>query len=64
LIVPLLREDVRLEPVEPRGERDARLPPLAGGQHPKRRVLGQPLGVVGVFVAGQPAVERLAKEVR
>jgi hypothetical protein len=63
LIVPLLREDVRLEPVERGGEGDARLPPLARGQHPKRRVLGQPSRVVGVFVPGQ-AVDRLAKEIR
>jgi len=47
-----------------RGERDARFPPLVGGQHPKRWVFGQPLGVVGVLVAGQPAVDRLAEEVR
>jgi hypothetical protein len=64
LVVPLLREDIRLEPVECRGERDARVPPLARGQHAKRRILGQPFGVVGVFVAGQAAVDRLAEEVR
>ena len=48
--IPLLREDVRLEPVERRGERDARFPPLARGQQPKRRVLSQSLGVVGILV--------------
>jgi len=32
LVVPLLSENVRLEPVERRGERDARLPPLARSQ--------------------------------
>src|SRR2546422_6180729 len=47
LIVSLLSEDLGLKPVERRGERDARFPPLARGQHPKRRVLGQSLGVVG-----------------
>ena len=31
LIVPLLSEDSRLEPVQCGGEGDARLPPLAGG---------------------------------
>ena len=50
LVVSLLSEDLRLKPVERRGERDARFPPLARGQHPKRRVLGQSLGVVGVLV--------------
>jgi len=63
LVVPFLR-DVRLEPMECRGKRDARLPPLARGQHPKRRVLGQPFGVVGVLVARQAAVDRLAEQVR
>src|SRR5438128_5851621 len=63
-VVPLLREDLGLEPVQGGGEGDTRLPPLARGQHPKRRVLGQPLGVVGVLVAGQAAVDRLADEVR
>jgi len=46
-----------------RGERDACLPPLAGGQHPKRWILGQPLGVVGVLVARQAAVDRLTEKV-
>ena len=50
--------------MERRGERDARLPPLARGQHPKRRVLRQPLGVVGVLVAGQTAVHGLAEQIR
>jgi hypothetical protein len=64
LVVPLFGEDVRLEPVEHRGERHARFPPLARGQHPKRRVFGQPLGVVRILVAGQPAVDGVAEEVR
>ena len=63
-IVPLFREDLGLEPVERRGERHARLPPLARGQHPKRRILGQSLGVVGILVSRQAAVDRLAEEVR
>ena len=63
-IVPLFREDLGLEPVERRGERHARLPPLARGQHPKRRILGQSLGVVGILVSRQAAVDRLAAEVR
>jgi hypothetical protein len=62
-IVPLIREHVRFEPVERRGERDADVPPLTRGQHPKGGVLGQPLGVVGVLVTGQAAVDRLAEEV-
>ena len=63
MVVPLLSEDFRLEPVERRGERDARLPSLAGGQHPKRRVFGQPFGVVGVLVARQAALDGLAEEI-
>jgi hypothetical protein len=45
LIVPLLGKGVRFKPVMRRDERDARLPALAGREHPKRGVLGQPLGV-------------------
>ena len=44
-------------------ERDAGLPPLAGDQHPKGGVLGQPLSVVGVVVPCQAAVDGLAKEI-
>src|SRR5712692_5232987 len=62
-VVPLLREDLGLEPMERRGERHARLSPLARGQHPKRRVLGQPLRVVRVLVPGQAAIDGLAKEI-
>src|SRR6266436_6638448 len=51
------------EPVERRGERDARLSALTGGQHPKGRILGQSLGVVGILVARQAAVDRLAEEI-
>ena len=64
LVVPLLRVGVRLDPVEGRGERDARLPALARGQHPKRRILGQPLRVVGILVTCQAAIDRLAKEIQ
>src|SRR2546422_10940447 len=64
LIVSLLSEDLGLKPVERRGERDARFPPLARGQHPKRRVLGQSLGVVGVLVTRYAAVDGLAEEDR
>ena len=45
------------------GERDARLPTLVGRQHPKRGDDGQPLRVVGVLVARQAAVDRLAEEI-
>jgi hypothetical protein len=64
LIVPLLREDFRFEPVQGGGERNARPPPLTRGQHPKGGILGQPLRVVGILVAGQAAIDRLAKEIR
>src|SRR5215510_4745759 len=57
-------EQPLLETREGRGKRDARLPSLARGQHPKGRVLGQPLGVVGVLVAGESGVDRLTEEVR
>src|SRR5262245_37308162 len=64
LVISLLGKGVRLEPVERGGERDARVSPLPRGQHPKRRVLGQSLRVVRVLVAGQAAVDGLAKEIR
>ena len=35
MIVPLFREDFCFEPVQHGCEHDARLPALAGGQHPK-----------------------------
>src|SRR5262249_28979599 len=64
LVVPLLREDVGLEPVERGGERDARVSSLPRCQHPKRGVLGQSFRVVRVLVAGQAPVDGLAKEIR
>jgi hypothetical protein len=63
LIVPILREDFHFEPVPGGRQRDAHLPPLPRGQHPKRRALGQSLRVVGVLVAGQAAIDGLAKEI-
>src|SRR5882724_11460672 len=64
LIVVLLSEHLRFEPVHRGGERDAGLSSLTRGQHPKRRIHGQPLRVVGVLVARQPTVDGLAKEIR
>ncbi len=64
LTVPLLGEHLRFEPVERRRERNARVPALTRGQHPKRRVLGQPFSLVRVLVAGQAAIDRLTKEIR
>ena len=63
LVVSLLGEDVRFEPVERRGERHAALSPLPGGEHAKCRVLGQSLRVVGVLVPGQAAVDGLAQQI-
>jgi hypothetical protein len=64
LIVSRLGENLRFEPVQRRRERDADLPPFTRGQHPKRRVLGQPFRIIGVLVTGQAAIDGLAKEVR
>jgi hypothetical protein len=64
LIVPFHREDFRFEPVQGGRECDARFPALTRGQHPRRRVLGQSLSVVGIFVPGQAAIDGLAKEIR
>lgn len=50
LVVSLLRQDIRLEPMQRGRERDARIPPLPRRQHPKGGVLCQPLGVVRVLV--------------
>jgi len=63
VVVLLLGEDVRFEPVQRRGQRHAGLSPLPRGQHPKHRVLGQPFGVVRVLVPGQAAVDRLPNQV-
>ena len=64
LIVVLLSENLRFEPVQRGGDRDAGLSSLTRGQHPKRRIHGQPLRVVGVLVARQATVDGLAKEIR
>ena len=50
--------------MERRGERDSSCPAARGRQHPKRWVLGQSLGVVGIRVAWQVAVDGLSEEVR
>src|SRR5262245_3314812 len=63
LVIVLLGEDGRLEPMERRGQRHAGLSPFTRGEHPKRRVLGQPLRVVRVLVPGQAAVDRLAQQI-
>jgi hypothetical protein len=39
------------------GERYARLPAFPVCEHPKRGVLGQPLGAVGTFVTRQTAID-------
>src|SRR5262245_63911490 len=63
LVVSLLGKDIRFEPVERRGERNAALSPFPRSQHPKRRVLGQSLRVVGVLVSGEATVDRLEKQI-
>ncbi len=63
LIVVLLSEHLHFEPVQRGGERDAGLSSLTRGQHSKRRIHGQPLRVVGVLVARQTAIDRLAEEI-
>src|SRR5262245_20627464 len=44
-------------------ERDARVASFPRGEHPKRRVLGQPLRVVRVLIPSQTAIDRLTKQV-
>src|SRR5215831_19940464 len=63
LVVSFLGKDIRFEPVDRRGERHAALPPFPRSQHPKRRVLGQSLRVVGVLVPRQATVDGLAKQI-
>jgi len=46
-----------------RREGHAGLSPLARGEHPKRRVLGQSPRVVRILVPGQAAVDGLAKQI-
>jgi hypothetical protein len=64
LIVSLVSEDVGLEPMQGGGERHAGLSPLPRSQHPKRRILGQSLSVIGILVVCQAAVDRLPEQVR
>ena len=63
LVVPLLGEDIRLEPMQRRRERDACVSPLPGRQHSERRIFSEPLGVVRVFVPRQATIDRLPKQV-
>jgi hypothetical protein len=63
-VVRLLREDVRVDPVQRGCERDARLPPLAGDQHSNGGVRGQPLRIVGALVPCQAALDGLSEQVR
>jgi hypothetical protein len=63
LVVRLLCEAVRVDPVPRGGARDAHLPPLAGDQHSNGGVSGRPLRIVSVLVARQAAIERLAKQI-
>ena len=43
---------------------NARVASFPRGEHPERRIERQPLGVVGVLVAGQATVDRLTKQIR
>jgi hypothetical protein len=63
-VVLFLCQDIRLEPMQRGRERDARLPSFPQGEHPKRWVLGQSLGVVGILVTCQAAIDRLTKQIR
>ena len=57
-------QPLRLEPADRRGERDAGLSALTGGQHPEGGILGQSLGVVGVLVAPQTTIDGKAGALR
>jgi hypothetical protein len=58
-----LRQQLRLERLQARGQRRAALPNLTGADEPEGRVLGKPLGIVNILVPRQPTVYRLPHEV-
>jgi len=63
LVVPLLGQDRRLEPMQRGCERDPRVSPLPRRQHPKRWVLGQSFSVVRVLIPSQAAIDRLTQQI-
>ena len=58
-----LRQQFGLERLQARGQCRSALQDLLGADEPEGRVLGEPLGVVDILVARQPAVYRLPHEV-
>jgi len=54
-----LRQQFRLERLQARGQRRSALQDFLGADEPERRVLREPLSVVDILVARQPAVYRL-----
>jgi len=61
-ILPL-RQHLRLERLQPRGQGRPTLPDLLRADQPEGRMLGKPLGVVDILVTREPAVDLLPEKV-
>src|ERR1035437_1274092 len=61
--VRVFGQHLGLETLQPRGKSGASIPALFRADQPEGRVLGEPLGVVEVFVASQAAIDRLPQQV-
>jgi len=59
-----LAQHFGLERLQPRGQRCATFPYLLGANQPEGWFPREPLGIVGILVAGNPAVDGLAQSVR
>jgi hypothetical protein len=58
-----LRQQFRLEGLQAGGQRCPTLPDLPRPDQPKGRILGEPRRVVQVFIARQPAIDRLSQQI-
>ena len=58
-----LRQHFGLERLQARGQGRAPLPDLPRANEPEGRILGEPRGVVNIFVTRQPAIDRLAQQI-
>jgi hypothetical protein len=61
--VLLAGQELRLEPVQRRGQCGATVPHFGRPDQTKRRIDREPCRVVEVFVSSQPAVHRLSHEI-
>ena len=62
--VLVLRQQFRLEGLQTGSQGCPTLPDLLRTDQPERRILGDALGVVHVFIACQATVDRLSQQIR